>query len=316
MSHPPLALALHAGAGAIPRDSSPERRDEALEGLRRALERGREVLLSGAPALDVVEAVVLVLEDDPLFNAGRGAVLNRDGENELEASIMDGARLACGAAGGLRVIRHPISLARLLLEEEDLIFLVGPGAEARAREAGLEEVPPEFFTTPRRRRQLERALGEGGGGASVSAADPERGTVGCVALDGDGRLAAATSTGGRTGKRRGRIGDSPVIGAGTYANHLCAVSGTGVGEQFLRFTVARDLAARMEFAGQDLREAGEILVHQVLSPGDGGLVAVDHLGNVAMPFNSPGMYRAAFSTQGVDMVGIWDQELPGAPSAP
>lgn len=321
MADRPLALALHGGAGAIPRSSAPGKRREVLEALRRILAMGREWLLAGGSALDVAEAVVRELEDDPHFNAGRGAVLNREGEHELEASIMCGATHQGGAVTGLRTVRHPISLARRVLERPDLVFLAGEGAEAMARETGLETVEPAFFTTPRRVRQLEKFQREQARppeperhrehATSEVHADPECGTVGCVVLDHQGNLAAATSTGGRTGKPAGRIGDSPILGAGNYANRWCAVSGTGVGEKFLRFTVARDVAARMEFAGLALEEACRILVEEVLEEGDGGLIAVDREGRIAMPFNSTGMYRAAFSTRGVEEVGIWQETLPG-----
>lgn len=271
------------------------------------LREGLDQLASGARALDVVESVVCLLEDDPLFNAGRGAVLNAAGEHELEASIMDGATLGAGAVIGLRTVRHPIRLARLVMERTEHVALHGAGAEAFADSMGVERVAPDWFTTPERVEQWKkaRAMGAGTIHEMHDAVELRSGTVGCVALDSKGDLAAATSTGGRTNKMPGRMGDSPVIGAGTYAsNRSCAVSGTGWGEQFLRHLVAREVAALIEYRGLSLAEATDELVRRRLRPGDGGVIAVSARGEIAMPFNTPGMFRAAGNHEGMFVVGI------------
>ena len=298
---PRYAIALHGGAGVIPRSTDEESRAQHLESLTRALTLGRDLLRDGADSLDVVEQVVRLLEDDPQFNAGRGAVFTHDGTHELDASIMDGRTLACGAVTGVRTVKNPISLARRVMEETPHVFLATDGAEEFATDMGVERVDPSYFFTERRRRQLDDALEKDG--------KPSRGggTVGAVALDVHGNLAAATSTGGTTSKRWGRVGDSPVIGAGTYAdNRTCAVSCTGTGEEFIRHSVAHSVSAQMEHGGRTLQEAAEHVVFEVLRPGDGGLIAVGHDGSIVMAFNTQGMFRGAADSEGRFEVKIWE----------
>ena len=292
-------LAIHGGAGTIDPDAPAEEQQAYRDALERALAAGRDLLAAGRPALDAVETVVRQLEDDPLFNAGRGAVFNERGEHELDAAIMDGSTMACGAVAGVRTIRHPITLARRVMEGSGHVLLVGEGAEqyadAIAASSPLERVPNTYFDTPKRRAQLDERLRQR---AAAEAEGKSRGTVGAVALDRDGRLAAATSTGGLTAKRYGRVGDSPVIGAGTYANSQVAVSCTGTGEEFIRHAVAKDLAARYEYLKLPLQQAADQLVFEVLKPDDGGLIAVSRSGEVATPFSSPGMYRGVATSSG------------------
>ena len=285
-------MAIHGGAGVL-RKERPSTRHRAA--LARALEAAYDILQSGGSSLDAVTAAVVVLEDDPLFNAGRGSSFNSDGEIELDASIMDGARLAAGAVAAVRRIRNPILAARAVMEKTKHVLLAGDGAERFARKLGVALVPPEYFHTPQRLAALRRNL------------KSRHGTVGAVALDAAGNLAAATSTGGYTGKLPGRIGDSPIIGAGTYAdNRSCAVSGTGLGELFIRSVLAYDVAARMQYRGQSLqRAASAALANIARLGGSGGLVAVDRRGNVAMPFNSEGMYRACVDRRGRRTIAIF-----------
>lgn len=288
------AIAVHGGAGRISRrlDAKVVRAYKAS--LRHALEIGSETLRSGGASLDAVQAVVRHLEDASLFNAGVGAVFTHEGSHELDAALMDGRTLNCGAVAGVSTVRNPILLARLVMEKSKAVFLAGPGAEAFARAQGMQPVDPKVFDTNRRWKQLQKAR-----------ATHKYGTVGCVALDGHGHVAAATSTGGRTNKRWGRIGDTPVIGAGTYASDAsCAVSCTGRGEAFIRHTVARDVAALMEYRDLDLEDAAAQVLAR-LEPGDGGLVAVSRRGEIAMVFNSRGMYRAAADSRGRFEVAIW-----------
>ncbi|MDQ7006630.1 MAG: isoaspartyl peptidase/L-asparaginase [Acidobacteriota bacterium] len=298
------ALAIHGGAGAIPRDSPQDLQQAYRRSLSNALETGRRMLAEGAASLDVVETVIRRLEDDPLFNAGRGAVYTHDGRHELDAALMRGEDLACGAVAALRTVRHPITLARRVMERTRHILLVGEGAEAFADETGVERVDPAFFDTERRRRQwlefLERSRHHG-------PANEERSTVGVVALDRRGHLAAGTSTGGLTGKRFGRVGDVPLIGAGTYADdRSCAVSCTGVGEAFIRHSVAHSISALMSLAGMDVQQAARRMIHDVLEPGVGGVIAVGRDGTLALEFNTPGMYRGAANSKGLFQVGIWE----------
>lgn len=291
------ALAIHGGAGVITKATmTPEKEKEYYAGLEAALTLGENMLKNGSSALDVVEAVVANLEDNPLFNAGKGAVFNHDGKNEMDASIMDGATQMAGAVGAVSIIKNPIKAARAVMEKSKHVMLIGKGAEQFAKENGLDTVPPEYFYTPFRWEALQKAIEneKRTGAVQLPKEEYKFGTVGCVALDQKGNLAAATSTGGMTNKRWNRIGDSPIIGAGTYAdNQSCAVSGTGHGEFFIRFTVARDIAARMEMLGESLREAADYVVMKKLveKGGEGGVIAVDKNGNIAMPHNSPGMYR-------------------------
>lgn len=298
-------IAIHGGAGTIKRGMAKEQADDIKRALAACLKRGSDVLAVGGSALDAVERAVRALEDDERFNAGRGAVFTRDGGHELDASIMDGQTLACGAVGGARTPKNAITLARAVMEKTPHILLVSDGADAFAEEAGVERVEPSYFTTDRRREQWERARP---GTLSRSEDDEPKGTVGAVALDQAGRLAAATSTGGLTNKRAGRVGDTGCIGAGTYAcASTCAVSTTGHGEQFMRHLSAYAVHARMEHGGASVGEAARAVVHDVMRPGDGGLIAVDARGAVAMPFSSEGMYRGAADHEGRFEVHIWDE---------
>lgn len=309
------AIALHGGAGAIARDVEPELRDEYYRSLGSILDQGLALLARGEASLDVVESVVRLLEDDPLFNAGRGAVLNSEGQVELEASIMEGRDRGCGAVVGLRTVRHPVTLARRIMEAGACIALYGEGAERFAGECGVERVDPSWFVTDRRRADLERVRTLNGPGRMTTRG--QGGTVGCVARDVRGDLAAATSTGGRTNKLPGRMGDTPILGAGNFAcNRSIAASGTGIGEEFLRHAITRDLAALVEYRGLSVAQAADEVVHRRLRPGEGGVVAVDPAGTVALAYNSPGMYRAAGDARGMWRVAIWDEEVTRAPGAP
>jgi beta-aspartyl-peptidase (threonine type) len=301
------ALALHAGVGTIRRDAPPERQEEIKAALAQALDAGRVILDQGGTSLDAVEAVVLVLEDCPHFNAGRGAAVARDGGHELDASIMRGDTMEAGAVTGVRTVRHPISLARAVMEKTPHVFMSGAGAEALAEEAGLERVENEWFRTEERYARWQREQGRNR--VSREAGEMESGTVGAVARDRHGNLAAATSTGGTGNKLNGRIGDSPIIGAGTYAsNASCALSATGWGEEFIRQTVAFRVAARMEMLGETLEEAVREVFTERLEPGTGGAIAVDAKGNVVLGFNTRAMYRGATDSTGRFEVGIWEME--------
>lgn len=268
---------------------------------------GRDMLAGGATALDVCEAVIRSMEDNPMFNAGVGAVFNEQGEHELDASIMDGSTMQCGAVAGVRTIKNPISLARKVMTETRHVLLAGEGAEKFAKSVGVELVENKHFDTEGRRRSLERLLRERKRTGSLVPKDRryDYGTVGCVVLDPDGRLAAATSTGGMTAKKWGRVGDTPILGAGNYADNYAAISCTGTGEEFIRHAVARSVTARMAYGGQTLEEASAAVVHDVLKEGDGGLIAVDRDGNIATPFNSSGMYRAMANSRGLFKVAIF-----------
>ena len=302
------ALAIHGGAGTLPRNElSTAMERQYRDALGAALEAGRNILAQDGDALDAVTQVVVVLEDCPLFNAGRGAVFTHDGHHELDASIMNGATLAAGAVCGLTHIANPIVLARRVMEHSDYVMLSGAGAEEFARLQGFKFVTPEYFYTEARWNQLQRIL-EGDRALSPLTIS-HTGTVGGVALDARGNLAAATSTGGMTGKRFNRIGDSPLIGAGTYAdNRSCAVSATGHGEKFICAAVAHDIAARMRFGGRDLQRAVYEVVHQELTAlnGEGGVIAVDHCGAISMQFNSQGMFRAAIRDGEQAVIAIYD----------
>jgi beta-aspartyl-peptidase (threonine type) len=297
------ALAIHGGAGALPRVRFTAAREDAYRhALLLALSAGQGVLEGGGCALDAVEAAVTVLEDDPMFNAGRGAVLGADGAVELDAAIMDGTDLRAGAVARIRHVKNPVQLARRVLEDSAHVFLVGDGAESFAEQAGFTLVGNEYFITPDRQQQLEALKQQPArpGATSVSQAfaldEPPLGTVGAVARDNGGRLAAATSTGGTAGKKFGRVGDSPVIGAGTYADdQTCAVSTTGHGEWFLRTVQAYDIAARLRYGGYRLATAVSEAVTQRLSGlgAAGGLIAVDHRCEIAIGYNTPLMFRAS-----------------------
>jgi len=299
------AIAVHGGAGDIPpAELTPERESAYRSGLEQALRAGQAILAAGGPSLDAVVAAVQVLEEDPLFNAGRGAVIAANGICELDASLMDGRDLRAGAVTGLRHVKSPIGLARLVMDRSPHVMLAGQGAEEFALEQGLEPVANRYFVTERRQRELAAALSAKG---SAGLRESLMGTVGAVALDADGNLAAATSTGGMTGKRWGRVGDSPLIGAGTYAaNDCCAVSATGHGEYFIRATVAHEIASLMRYAGKGVREAADIVVHRQLARmgGAGGVIVVGGDGTIAMPFNSRGMLRGSIDAQGQLATGI------------
>ena len=290
-----FGLAIHGGAGTLPRaEMGGEIERKYRSGLAEALDAGYAVLQRGGTSLDAVTRSVTVLEDNPLFNAGLGAVFTYDGGNELDAAIMDGRSLKAGAVCGVTHIRNPIELARTVMEHSEYVMLSGAGAEEFALSRGFTLVPRSYFYTPERWRQLERIRG---GDAGLSALTISHvGTVGAVALDGDGRLAAATSTGGMTGKRYNRIGDSPIIGAGTYADdRSCAVSATGHGEVFIRAALAHDICSRMRFGGRTLSTAVREVVLEELPAlqGEGGVIAIDRHGEIAMEFNSEGMFRAS-----------------------
>ncbi len=310
-SEQPVAIALHGGAGTIERDRmSAEVEAEYRSFLDKAISEGYQQLQAGEDGLDVVVAIIQRMEDSPLFNAGKGSVYTWDGQHELDASIMHGAQMDAGAVAGVTTVQSPISLARAVMEQSPHVMLASRGAEQFAKELGIPEVSPVYFETERRKRALESYKARTQAGIEPHV-DYKFGTVGVVVLDSKGNLVAGTSTGGMTGKRWGRIGDAPVIGAGTYAdNRSCAVSATGHGEYFIRHTVARDICARMQFAGQSLNEAAEAVIMDelVVAGGDGGIVAVDAGGEVTMIFNTPGMYRASVSGSGVKFIGIFGDE--------
>jgi L-asparaginase / beta-aspartyl-peptidase len=305
-----FGIAIHGGAGTLPRaEMSADAECKYRAGLKEAIDAGFAILEAGGTSLDAVTRAVVLLEDNPLFNAGKGAVFTLDGRNELDASIMDGSTLKAGAVCGLTRIRNPVELARAVMEKSPHVMLAGAGAEEFASTLGFAFVPQSYFHTPERWRQLERI--RGGNAAQSALTISHIGTVGAVALDDRGRLAAATSTGGMTGKRYQRIGDSPIIGAGTYAdNRSCAVSATGHGEVFIRTVAAHEICARMRFAGRSLAEAAREVVHEELPPlgGEGGVIAIDARGEIAMEFNSEGMFRAS-RRQGEELrIGIYAPE--------
>jgi len=307
----PVAIALHGGAGTIERGAMSEELEATYRAfLDDAITRGYEELREGRSGLDVVVSVIQMMEDSPLFNAGRGAVYTWEGTHELDASIMHGDNLDAGAVAGVSTVKSPIALARAVMEDSPHVMLAGAGAEAFALERGFDPVPAEYFATERRRQALEAYKANEQAGLKPEA-DHKFGTVGVVVLDQTGNLVAGTSTGGMTGKRWGRIGDSPVIGAGTYAdNRGCAVSATGHGEYFIRHTVARDICARMQFGGVTLEEAASTVVMEelVAAAGEGGIVAVDPAGSVALVFNTPGMYRASINAAGRKVVAIYGED--------
>jgi beta-aspartyl-peptidase (threonine type) len=299
------AIAVHGGAGVIPKSLPEAEKREYLHALEAALRLGQGVLAAGGSSLDAVERVVRALEDDPKFNAGKGAVYTHDGRHEMDAAIMSGRDLACGAVAGVSTVRNPISLARLVMERTPHVLLAGAGAEQFADEMKVPREPASYFDTPKRYREWQEFLDKE---RRKSARPGEtHGTVGAVALDRHGDLAAATSTGGLTGKRAGRIGDSPIIGAGTYAdNRTCAISATGAGEEFIRHGVARDISALMEYRGLTLAQAADKVIHGKLKPGDGGVIGVAHDGSIALVFNSEGMFRGAADSGGRFEVKIWE----------
>ena len=314
MQNEKFGLVIHGGAGTIDRSKmTPEKEREYRAGLEHALMAGHEILKSGGSSLDATEAAVRVLEDDPHFNAGKGSVFTSAGTNEMDAAIMDGKTLAAGAVAALKHVRNPISLARLVMEKSGHVMMDGEGAEAFAKENGMELVDQKYFFTQERWDALQKIKAAekhrtGGAGKAFFITDQDRhGTVGAVALDKNGNLAAATSTGGTTNKRPGRVGDSPVIGAGTYANNAtCAVSATGDGEYFIRATVGHDVSALMEYRRMSLKEAAQAVLDKVAKlGGPGGLIAIDRHGNVALPFNTTGMYRGYVDRDGKFVVEIY-----------
>lgn len=308
-----IGIVIHGGAGTMDRSKiTPEREQQYREGLERALLAGYEILKSGGSSLDAVQATVRDLEDNPLHNAGRGAVFTSAGTNELDSAVMDGKTLKAGAVASVQHVKNPVLLARYVMEKTPHVMVVGEGADALAKEAGLEMVDQKYFFTQERWDALQRV--KAGQNAAAKAgkqyiiADEDlHGTVGAAALDQNGNLAAATSTGGTTDKRPGRIGDSPIIGAGTYANNAtCAVSGTGDGEYFIRSAVGHDVSALMEYRGLPLKEAAQIVLDKVAKlGGTGGLIAIDKNGNIALPFNTSGMYRGYIDPAGKPVIEIY-----------
>ena len=294
-------IVIHGGAGTILRENmTPEIEKQYRDKLTEALDTGAAILKQGGEGIDAVEATIHVLENSPLFNAGKGAVFTHDGRNELDASIMSGKDLNAGAVAGVGDVKNPITLARAVMEKSPHVLLSGRGASEFAAQQGIEKVDSSYFYTERRWKSLQKAI-----------AAEKHGTVGCVVLDSKGNLYGGTSTGGMTNKRFGRIGDSPIIGAGTYANNeTCAISATGHGEFFIRYTVAHDISALMQYKGLSLEEAANrVIMHKLLDAGGtGGIIGVDHDGNVAMVFNTPGMYRGYKKADGESRVAIYKDE--------
>ena len=318
-----FALVIHGGAGAIlKKDMTPETEKAYKESLERALQEGYTILSKEGTALDAVEAVIRMLEDNPLFNAGKGAVFTHDGKIELDAAIMDGKNLAAGAVAGVTTIKNPITAARKVMEKSGHVLLIGKGAEAFAAEQKLEIVDPKYFYTERRWESLQKELKEDSLKTQTNNdtihgplkqpwnRDSKYGTVGAVALDMQGNLAAATSTGGMSNKKFGRVGDVPIIGAGTYANNAtCAVSCTGWGEFFIRLVVAKSVSDLIEYKNYSVQKAAEEMIMKRVPQlgGDGGLIALDKNGNIAMPFNTPGMYRGYIKSDGKSVVKIYKE---------
>jgi len=295
------AIVVHGGAGAMSKDRMTPEMDSAYRAsMKEAIAVGKEILIAGGTALEAVEKTIIVLENNPLFNAGKGAVFTHDGLNELDAAIMDGSNLAAGSIAGVTDIKNPITAARYVMTNSAHVMLTGDGASQFAKEQGLEIVSPEYFRTELRYNELQEILKR-----------EKNGTVGCCALDKNGNLAAGTSTGGMSNKKYNRVGDAPIIGAGTYANNItCAVSATGHGEYFIRWTVAHDISALMEYKGLSLKEASELVVNDKLvkAGGSGGVICVDRQGNISMPFNSEGMFRGFATADGSTGVNIYKDE--------
>lgn len=299
-------IVIHGGAGTIlKKNMSPEKEIAYRAKLNEALHVGDSILKNGGTCLDAVEQVIHVMENSPLFNAGKGAVFTHDGHNELDASIMHGANLNAGAVAGVRDIRNPISAARMVMEKSAHVMLSGKGASQFAKEQNLNIVDPSYFYTQKRWESLKKLQDK----RRKPTQSDKHGTVGCVVLDSYGNLAAGTSTGGMTNKKYGRIGDSPVIGAGTYANNkTCAVSCTGHGEYFIRLAVARDISAQMEYLNQNVKTSCQNEINKLTSlNGTGGVIAVDKKGNVAMEFNTAGMYRGYIKSNGETYIGIYGE---------
>lgn len=319
-TEPPIGIVIHGGAGTIlKKNMTPEKEEAYKAKLKEAVTAGHQVLENGGSSTDAVIAAIQIMEESPLFNAGVGAVFTNEGKNELDASIMNGADLNAGAVSGVQTVKSPIALAREVMINSEHVMLSGSGAETFARERELEIVDPSYFYTEPRMKSLERAieqektaLDHDGQAAFYDPyiKDYKYGTVGCVALDKNGNLAAGTSTGGMTNKRYNRIGDAPIIGAGTYANNeSCAVSSTGWGEFFIRGVVAYDIAAKMAYQGKALQTAAEEVIQQKLTQmgGTGGIIAIDANGNISTEFNTPGMYRASIDKNGALNIGIYKE---------
>lgn len=318
--NPRIGFVIHGGAGVITRGSlTPEQEKEYRAKLEEAVLAGYNALKEGKSGLDAIEIAIRIMEDSPLFNAGKGAVFTADGKNELDASIMDGKSLNAGAVAGLHRVKNPITLARAIMEKSPHVMMIGEGAEKFAEEQKLELVDPKYFFTQRRwdslqriiKEEQEKAKKEGSASVTRELAENRFGTVGAVALDKDGNLASGTSTGGMTYKKYGRVGDVPVIGAGTYAdNATCAVSATGWGEFFIRLTVARDIASLMEYRALPVQQAADTVIQQKLQKagGDGGVIAIDKFGNIGISFNSEGMYRAYIDKDGKPVVEIYKEQ--------
>lgn len=313
-------MVIHGGAGTIlKKNMTPEKEAAYVAALTQALQAGYAQIKAGKSSLDAVEATIHVLENDPHFNAGKGAVFTHDGRNELDAAIMDGKTLMAGAVAGVTTVKNPISAARAVMEKSEHVMMVGAGADQFAKEAGLEIVDPKYFWTKERWDGLQQAIKEDSTKAVLDHGskksellgsknhDYKFGTVGCVALDKAGNLAAGTSTGGMTNKKYGRVGDAPIIGAGTYCNNeTAAVSCTGWGEFYIRNVVAKTISDLMEYKGLSVNEASKIVLDKVgKMGGDGGLIALDKKGNISMPFNTEGMYRGAITADGKIEVNIY-----------
>ncbi|MDA0356085.1 MAG: isoaspartyl peptidase/L-asparaginase [Bacteroidetes bacterium] len=306
---PKAVLVVHGGAGTILKEQMTDSIEQLYrEKLSEALLVGREVIRKGGTSVDAVVAVIEILEDSPLFNAGKGAVFTAEGKNELDASIMDGGTGMAGAVASLTHVKNPIKAARAVMEHSEHVMMIGSGAEKFVTSQGIEMVPEDYFFTQKRFDQHRKALGEA---VKAEPIQKKYGTVGAVALDGYGNLAAGTSTGGMTNKQFGRVGDAPIIGAGTYAsNASCAVSATGHGEFFIRNVVAYDIAALMTYKNVSVEQASEAVINGKLKAinGGGGVIALDREGNFTMPFNTPGMYRGFISLEGEPQVFIYGAE--------
>jgi len=307
-------IVIHGGAGTILKNKMTPEQDAAYrEALTVALRTGHAILVKGGSSLDAVEAAIRSMEDAPLFNAGKGSVFTHEGRNELDASIMDGRTQRSGAVAAVTIVKNPISAARAVMEHSPHVLLIGKGAELFATRMGLEIVDPSYFWTERRWKELQNDLVKEKAEPHAGLQDekPEKfGTVGAVALDRAGNLAAGTSTGGTTNKYFGRVGDSPIVGAGTFANTLCAVSATGHGEDFIRFVVAHDIAALVEYKGLSIDRAANVVINEKLKKagGDGGVIALDSSGNFSMPFNTEGMYRGYYREGGEPRVMLYGDE--------
>ena len=318
--NPRLAFVIHGGAGVIRRGSmTPEKEKAYVAKLQEVVLAGYKALQSGKSSVDAIEIAIRMMEDSPLFNAGKGAVFTADGKNELDSSIMNGKTLAAGAVAGLHHVKNPITLARAVMEKSPHVMMVGEGAEKFAKEQNIELVDEKYFWTQERWDALQKILQQ----EKEKAATPQPkgmsenfaelpynkfGTVGAIALDKDGNLAAGTSTGGMTNKKYGRVGDAPIIGAGTYANNdSCAVSATGWGEFFIRLGVARDICSLMEYRAMPIQHAADLVIQSKLQKlgGDGGIIGLDKFGNIAISFNSEGMYRAYINADGKPVVEIY-----------